>query len=63
MKKAGPSASGFAAVALPIGPAAPVEVDLPNGVRIRLGMGGDRGPVVELIRAVVALGSRRDGGC
>jgi len=48
------SAPGFAEVALCMSPAAPIEIDLPNGVRIRVRTTGDVSRTAELIRAVAA---------
>ena len=51
----------FAEVSVAVEAAAPIEVDLPNGIQIRVRTTGDVGKTAELIRQV-ALPSREEGG-
>jgi transposase-like protein len=54
VRKAAQAPEGFAEVSLPLSAPAPIEVDLPNGVRIRVRTTGDVSRTAELIRAVAA---------
>ena len=54
LKEASRSTAHFTEVSIPISPPAPIEVDLPNGVRIRVRTTGDVSRTAELIRGVVA---------
>jgi len=54
LKEASRSPVHFAEVSVPISTPAPIEVDLPNGVRIRVRTTGDVSRTAELIRAVAA---------
>jgi transposase-like protein len=54
MRRAAAASTGFAEVTVSMPTAAPIEVDLPNGVRIRVRTTGDVSRTAELIRAVAA---------
>lgn len=54
LRQAAAASSGFAEVTVSMPSAAPIEVDLPNGVRIRVRTTGDVSRTAELIRAVAA---------
>ena len=54
VSRADQASSGFAELSVPISSPAPIEVDLPNGVRLRVRTTGDVTRTAELIRAVVA---------
>jgi len=54
VRKASVTQEGFTELSVPISAPAPIEVDLPNGVRIRVRTTGDVSRTAELIRAVAA---------
>ncbi len=54
IRKTKEAAAGFTQMQVPMAAAAPIEVDLPNGVRIRVRTTGDVSRTAELIRAVAA---------
>ena len=62
IRKAPGAPASFAEVSLPLSAPAPIEVDLPNGVRIRVRTTGDVSRTAELIRAVAAP-LRGGSGC
>ena len=54
LRKVSAAQEGFTELSVPIAALAPVEVDLPNGVRIRVRTTGDVSRTAALIRAVAA---------
>ena len=54
IRRASPVPTGFTEVSVAMPSPAPIEVDLPNGVRIRVRTTGDISRTAELIRAVAA---------